>query len=373
MTMQEKSIPKEIHIISVMFLVDAFILLAGFFYLIFGLNIQSNFILLFIKPFAFILAIFNLIISISLFAACYGLVLKEEWSRRIGIKFTFLGIVIALVNVLFYVFVLNDPKNILTIPFSIVIGCSVVSIYLLYKPDMKAYFKRLKMFEKETVNEIDNSLSLLSSDKITHYLKIFLIAEIFITIMTTFESLVEMTGPEQHADQIIGTIIGMSDQLVFVAVTILLIWWFSRTYTNLKGLSISGLNFSIRRIILSFVIPVLNFFEPVRLFKTLWRASEPNEKISGISWKNVAAPAGIGVWWFFVIVSRLGDVQFFGTGSEILSSIFDLILVPIANISTIVIVGRINSRVNKKRELVGERCYWNPVEKISIQHPARLG
>jgi hypothetical protein len=86
--------------------------------------------------------------------------------------------------------------------------------------------------------------------------------------------------------------------------------------------------------------------------------------------KNLTAPAGIGVWWFFVIVSNLGDVQFFGTGSEILSNIFDLILVPIANLSTIVIVRRINSRVNKKRELIGDICYWNPVKKVRIQHPA---
>jgi Domain of unknown function (DUF1795). len=76
------------------------------------------------------------------------------------------------------------------------------------------------------------------------------------------------------------------------------------------------------------------------------------------------------VWWFFVIVSRLGDTQFTGTGSEILSSIFDLVIVPIANISTMVIVKRINSRVKRKRELVGDRCYWNPLEKIRIQHPA---
>ena len=357
MTMQEKSIRKRILIISVTILVEGSVLLSGFFYLIFGLNMQSNFIFLFIKPFATILGIFNLIISISLFAAFYGLVLKEEWSRRIIIKFTFFVIVIALVNALFYVFTPNDSKNILTIAFSIVTGCGIVSIYLLYTTDMKAYFKRLKILENKTVNEIDNSLSILSSDKITLYLKIFLIAEIFITFITSFQSLVETTSPEQHTDQIIGTIIDTSDQLVFVGVSIFLIWWFSRSYTNLKGLSISGLNFSIKRIILSFVIPVLNFFEPVRLFKILWRASEPNEKISGISWKNVAAPAGIGVWWFFVIVSRLGDVQFFGTGSEMLKAIFDLILVPIANISTIVIVGRINFRINKRRELIGERCY----------------
>jgi hypothetical protein len=68
-----------------------------------------------------------------------------------------------------------------------------------------------------------------------------------------------MTNPKQQADQI-GTIIELSDQLVFVGMTIFLIWWFSRTYTNLKGLSISGLNFSVKRIILSFIIPILNFF-----------------------------------------------------------------------------------------------------------------
>lgn len=370
MTIQEKSIPKEILVTSIMILVKGSLLLAGFLYLIFGLNMQFNFLFLFIQPISYILAIINLIISISLFATCYGLVRKEQWSRAIVIKFAFAGIVIALGNIIFYVLIFNDPKNIMTILFSIVIGCSIVNIYLLYRSDMKAYFNRLKRLENERDNEIDNSLSLLSSDTLTLYLKIFLIVGIFIPFITAFVSLVETTNPEQQAVPIIGTIISISDQLVFVGVTIFLIWWFSRTYTNLKGLGISGLNFSIKRIILSFIIPVLNFFEPVRLFKTLWKASEPNAKINGISWKNVAAPAGIGVWWFFVIVSLLGEVQFFGTGSEVLGSIFELILVPIASISTIVIVRRINSRVNKKRELVGDICYWNPVEKVRIQHPA---
>jgi len=169
--MQRQPIPQGILVISIFTVITGIISLSiGFIYPFFKLNIFTNYNLInptniffmFFQPVIIsllqFLAIINLIISISLFATCYGLIQKEEWSRRIIIKFTFVAIVIALVNILFYVLIFNDLKNIMIILFSIVIGCSIVSIYLLYSSNMKAYFNRLTMFENEKENKIDNSL-----------------------------------------------------------------------------------------------------------------------------------------------------------------------------------------------------------------------
>jgi len=206
------------------------------------------------------LAVIALLTSISLFATCYGLIREEEWSRRIAIKLSFIGIIIALVHIIFYLFVVNDSKNIMIILFSIVIGCSIVSIYFLYRHNVKAYFNRLKTLENESDNKNANSFSLLSSNTITLYLKIFLIAEIVMTFIGAVESLIDINNPEQEGDPVINTIMGISEYLVFAGVTIFPIWWFSRTYRNLKGLEISGLRFSVRRVILSFIIPLLNSY-----------------------------------------------------------------------------------------------------------------
>jgi len=155
MTIQKQSLPKEIVVISIMTLVEGSFLLVGFLYIISGPNIQSNSIFnLFISAIANLLAIIALLTSISLFASCYGLIREEEWSRRIAIKLSFIGIIIALVHIIFYLFVVNDSKNIMIILFSIVIGCSIVSIYFLYRHNVKAYFNRLKTLENESDNKM---------------------------------------------------------------------------------------------------------------------------------------------------------------------------------------------------------------------------
>jgi hypothetical protein len=123
-------------------------------------------------------------------------------------------------------------------------------------------------------------------------LKIFLITEILFILIAAFQSLIDFSNPELIADEI-DTVMEIFDYIIFAGVTICLIWWFSRTYSNLKGLGISGLNFSKNRIGLSFIISVLNFYEPVGLIRTLWKAREPSIHITGRSWKDVSAPTGL--------------------------------------------------------------------------------
>jgi hypothetical protein len=371
MTIKEQAVPKEIIVASIMTLVVGSLLLVIFFYMMFWSNVQFSFIFsIFFGAIINILSIIDLIISIPLFGCSYGLVRKEEWSRRITINLSFIGIIIALVHIVFYVFILNDADNIIMGPLLIVIGCSIVSICFLYRSNVVTYFSNLALFENEIEKEMSRSLSILSSDTVTLYLKIFLIAEILFVLIAAFQSLIDFSNPELIADEI-DTVMEIFDYIIFAGVTIFLIWWFSRTYSNLKGLGISGLNFSKRRIILSFIIPVLNFYEPVRLIRTLWKASEPSIHITGLSWKDVSAPTGLfGVWWFFVLASWVMEVEFFGGLESIKGILIDPIFVPIANISTILLVVRINSRVDKTRELMGEILYWDPVEKVRLHSPA---
>jgi hypothetical protein len=115
-----------------------------------------------------------------------------------------------------------------------------------------------------------------------------------------------------------------------------------------------GLNFSSAKVVVSFFIPIRNLYEPVKLLKTIWKASEPNVDIVGSKWKNIDPPSGLTVWWILVIAAFIGEVHFVGS-IEILNWINDtfvqIIFTPLASISTILIVRKINLRIDAKRKL----------------------
>src|SRR5216117_926258 len=82
----------------------------------------------------------------------------------------------------------------------------------------------------------------------------------------------------------------------------LFIAWFFRVYHNLQALGVKGLQYSLKRAIISFLIPGLNLFEPTKAMKELWKASEPVANVSdGYLWKELKVPRGLGVWWFLAV------------------------------------------------------------------------
>jgi Domain of unknown function (DUF4328) len=164
-----------------------------------------------------------------------------------------------------------------------------------------------------------------------------------------------------------------SDQIIFIGVIIFPVLWFARAIENLKALGIVGLNFPTLQAKSFLLLPIHLLYEPARLMKAVGRASEPNIHVTDISWKKIAIPAGFGLWWVFFLVSRMDDGVWCLQGT--CSSIGDLpvvglIITTVADISTILLLRRISSRIKKKRHIIEYPVYWNPVQKIRMQHPA---
>jgi hypothetical protein len=322
-------------------------------------DFADNFFMMFFAPFLQILAFINLMTSISFFANYYGLIKAIEWSRSIAIKLFFIFIIIAIVNI-FINFIIPDDftlipnvnQYIVTILSSIGICCSIIGLFLLYRSNIKTYFYQLKVIHEQQINNINPTLPILSTNKITFYLTSFLIANTLMTVIGSFQSIGIIGNIEQEPTVVSNTIVFILDIIIYGGITIFPIWWFSRTYTNLKRLGMPGLDFSAKRVVLSFFIPIRNLYEPVKILKILWKASTPY--IIDLKWKDVAVPTGFGLWWFLVLASAIGEIHIFDSSGnpnvllDILQTILDLIFTPIANIATIIIVKRINIRMEEK-------------------------
>jgi hypothetical protein len=205
-----------------------------------------------------------------------------------------------------------------------------------------------------------------SPNNLAKCLIIFLIAEIIVSFTEASEFAKTSTTGAPESQQAPTTDLdyywNIVDTVVNFSVIALFVCWFFRTYHNLQALGVEGLRYSARRVIISFFIPVWNLFEPIKGLKDLWRASDPRVDISnGYSWKVAATPLGLGVWWFFAVATRfhdVGELHWFGTPELVrpVQMLSDLVIVPfsllIINIATIIIVKRICSRQEKKRQLI---------------------
>ena len=295
----------------------------------------------FIQIFAFI----NLILSLSFFANYIGLIKAMEWSRSIAIKLFFIFIIIGLTNILIpdnFPLISNVNQYVVTILSTIGICCSIIGLFFLYRSNIKKYYYQLKVIHEQEINNINSSFPISSTNKITIYLTIFLIAHIFMVIIDSFQSFGIIGNSEQDPTSLSNTLMGIIPFIIYGGTIIFPIWWFSRTYTNLKKLGMPGLDFSAIRVILSFFIPIRNLYEPVKLLKTLWQASAPY--IYDLKWKDVVVPTGLGLWWFLILASVISDIRIFSSSDslnvfiESIQTILGLIFTPIANIATIMII-----------------------------------
>jgi hypothetical protein len=70
-------------------------------------------------------------------------------------------------------------------------------------------------------------------------------------IIDSFQSFGIIGNLEQDPTSLSNTLMGIIPFIVYGGTIIFPIWWFSRTYTNLKKLGMPGLDFSAIRVILS--------------------------------------------------------------------------------------------------------------------------
>lgn len=368
--MPKQSKPQGILVISILTMITGIILISvGFLYLSSTFNSINPFLMMF-EHFIQIFAFINLILSLSFFANYYGLIKAIEWSRSIAIKLFFIFMIIGLINIFInfiipddFTLITNVNQYIVTILSSIGICCSIIGLFFLYRSNIKTYYYQLKVIHEQEINNINSTFPISSTNKITFYLTSFLIAHILMEIIGSFQSFGIIGNIEQDPTSLSNTLMGIIPSIIYGGTIIFPIWWFSRTYTNLKKLGMPGLDFSAIRVVLSFFIPIRNLYEPVKLLKTLWQASSPY--INDLKWKDVVVPTGLGLWWFLVLASVISDVRIFDSSSslnvliESIQTILGLIFTPMANIATILIVRKINARMVEKIDKTNSKIF-NP-------------
>ena len=101
-------------------------------------------------------------------------------------------------------------------------------------------------------------------------------------------------------------VVGIAQFVTFIVSGILILRWIHRVNWNARALGAQNLQFTPGWAIGWYFVPVMNLWKPYQAMKEIWRAS-----VDPANWHAAAAPALIGFWWFFWIVSSvLGNVSF---------------------------------------------------------------
>ena len=76
-----------------------------------------------------------------------------------------------------------------------------------------------------------------------------------------------------------------------------------RWYWNLRALGQPEARFHPARAMVSWFIPIFNWWRPKQIANDVWRGSDPDAPaIAADAWKNVPVPALLGWWWAAWIV-----------------------------------------------------------------------
>jgi hypothetical protein len=68
----------------------------------------------------------------------------------------------------------------------------------------------------------------------------------------------------------------------------------------------AGLKYSPGWAVAYYFIPILSLFRPLQVMRETWKASDPAHA-GGTAWQALTAPALLGWWWVFSIISEIGS------------------------------------------------------------------
>jgi len=105
----------------------------------------------------------------------------------------------------------------------------------------------------------------------------------------------------------------------FISAAVIYLFWFSRAYKNLFTLNVSSPEGSPFGAVWSFVIPVVSFWWPYRIFREIWRASGSegvDSENTHAAWRTGAVTPLIPIWWLpFVLCGIAPRVLLIATPS----------------------------------------------------------
>ena len=151
----------------------------------------------------------------------------------------------------------------------------------------------------------------------------------------------------------IEMVIGCLQLLLALFILITFIRWMYRTAANNHAWGIENITQKPHWGWINFIIPIWSLFKPYEFFREIWNAVE-YDKANPESWKKLAAPKCLKIWWAcFIISSILGRASFrFGIKAETVDELINLNhicllneFIDIAkNLALIVLVAEIMSR-----------------------------
>lgn len=136
--------------------------------------------------------------------------------------------------------------------------------------------------------------------------------------------------------------------LIFIAGGVVVLRWIYFANANVRALGAQELNASPAMAVGSYFIPIVNLGMPFQSMREIWKAS-----VNPRDWEIVRAPAIIGWWWMFWLLSCFAGIISFRLGlmeeagfqpaEELLQIAADTFTIP-ASLILIRIIGRITAQ-----------------------------
>jgi Domain of unknown function (DUF4328) len=107
--------------------------------------------------------------------------------------------------------------------------------------------------------------------------------------------------------------IGSLQLLVLLPTYLLCLLWIHRVHRNLLALGARRLRFTPGWAVGWWFVPIMNWFRPYQVMKEIWKASDPEVKLSdSSSWQTATTPRVMPWWWALFLVSHYLGSQLFG-------------------------------------------------------------
>ena len=89
--------------------------------------------------------------------------------------------------------------------------------------------------------------------------------------------------------------------MVFLTISIIFLYWFYRSYSNLYSLEVNGLKFSPIKAVAYCIIPIINLWKPYYIMKEIWTFSHATSISNEFSLSD--SNSNIKRWWVLFLFS----------------------------------------------------------------------
>jgi hypothetical protein len=104
------------------------------------------------------------------------------------------------------------------------------------------------------------------------------------------------------------SLIGIIGGIIAILLVIIFLIWYYRATKNIHSIGAKEVT-SPRMAVIWWFIPIANLWKPYKVTQQIWKASNPEVKLTdGIEWKNSPSSNIIKLWWVLALVSIFGSL-----------------------------------------------------------------